>query len=194
MVTRRWTLGVLGAGAVGFSVGSLVTSRRSNGSRAPVPADVDEVLPPTSWGCGFDGQRIADRGDGTFLNPVFSGDRPDPSIIRDGDTYYLTFSSFDAYPGLMIWRSFDLVNWEPVGPVLHTAVGSVWAPDLIKHRDRFYIYIPARTADYKSIYAVWADSISGPWSEPVDLRLHDHIDPGHIVGEDGKRYLFLSNG
>jgi beta-xylosidase len=94
----------------------------------------------------------------------------------------------------MIWRSFDLVNWEPVGPALHTPVGSVWAPDLIRHGDRYYIYIPARTANYKSIYAIWADSISGPWSEPVDLQLHDHIDPGHIVGEDGKRYLFLSNG
>jgi beta-xylosidase len=192
MVTRRWTLGVLGAGAVGFSVGGPVTSGRADESMAR--AKTDETLPPTAWGSGFDGQRIADRGDGTFLNPVFSGDRPDPSIVRDGDTYYLTFSSFDAYPGLMIWRSHDLVNWEPVGPALHTPVGSVWAPDLIKHGDRYYIYIPARTAEYKSIYAISADSIFGPWSEPADLQLHDHIDPGHIMGEDGERYLFLSNG
>ena len=34
----------------------------------------------------------------------------------------------------------------------------------------------------------------GPWSEPIDLNLPAHIDPGHIVGEDGKRYLFLSGG
>jgi beta-xylosidase len=32
----------------------------------------------------------------------------------------------------------------------------------------------------------------GPWSDPIDLNLPAHIDPGHIVGEDGKRYLFLS--
>jgi beta-xylosidase len=191
MVTRRWTLGILGAGAVGFSVPGVMRSE----SRDDVAlTGGDDHLPPTEWGRGFDGQRISDRGDGTFLNPMFSGDHPDPSIIRDGDTYYLTFSSFDAYPGLMIWRSFDLVNWEPVGPALDTPVGSVWAPDLVKHDDRFYIYIPARTKDYRSIYAIWADSISGPWSEPVDLRLHDHIDPGHIVGEGGQRYLFLSNG
>jgi beta-xylosidase len=158
-------------------------------SRSPDASD-----PTDGWGKGCDGQRIADRGDGTFLNPIFSGDRPDPSIIRDGDAYYLTFSSFDAYPGCMIWRSYDLVNWEPVGPALSTPIGSVWAPDLIKHGDRYYVYIPARTAEYKSIYTVWADTIEGPWSEPVDLELPDHIDPGHIVGEDGKRYLFLSNG
>jgi hypothetical protein len=28
----------------------------------------------------------------------------------------------------------------------------------------------------------------------VDLKLPHHIDPGHVVGEDGKRYLFLSGG
>ena len=146
------------------------------------------------WGMGFEGQRIADRGDGTFLNPIFSGDHPDPAILRDGDTYYVTFSTFEAYPGLMIYKSVDLVNWEPVAPALHTYIGSVWAPDLIKHDGRYFMYIPARTRDYKSNYVIWADEIEGPWSEPVDLFLPDHIDPGHIVGEDGKRYLFLSNG
>ena len=34
-------------------------------------------------------QRQADLGDGTFLNPVFAGDRPDPSVLRDGEDYYL---------------------------------------------------------------------------------------------------------
>jgi hypothetical protein len=28
----------------------------------------------------------------------------------------------------------------------------------------------------------------------VDLKLPNHIDPGHAVGEDGKRYLFLNGG
>ena len=53
------------------------------------------------WGKGFEGQRIADLGDGTFLNPVFAGDRPDPTILKDGDDYYMTFSSFDSYPGIV---------------------------------------------------------------------------------------------
>jgi xylan 1,4-beta-xylosidase len=41
---------------------------------------------------------------------------------------------------------------------------------------------------------VTAKNPRGPWSEPVDLKLTRHIDPGHVVGEDGKRYLFLSGG
>ena len=88
------------------------------------------------------GTRTADRGDGTYLNPIMAGDHPDPSILKDGDDYYMTFSSFDAYPGLVIWHSRDLVNWEPVGPALFRNVGSVWAPDLVKHGRRYYIYFP----------------------------------------------------
>lgn len=189
-VSRRWTVGALGASVASLAAGGAAIRRPARAE--PCPKD-DEAAGP-EWGGGYDGQRIADLGDGRFLNPVFAGDHPDPSIVRDGEVYYLTFSSFDAYPGLMIWRSYDLVNWEPVGPALQTPIGSVWAPDLIKHGDRYYLYIPARTADYKSIYAIWSDSIEGPWSEPVDLELPDHIDPGHIVGENGRRYLFLSSG
>lgn len=146
------------------------------------------------WGRGFEGQRIADLGDGSFLNPVFSGDRPDPTILKDGDDYWMTFSSFDSYPGIVVWHSRDLVNWAPVGPALTTPVGSVWACDIAKHGSRYFIYFPARTPERRSNYVVHAKSMRGPWSEPIDLNLPRHIDPGHIVGEDGKRYLFLSGG
>jgi hypothetical protein len=30
----------------------------------------------------------------------------------------MTFSSFDSYPGIVVWHSRDLVNWQPVGPAL----------------------------------------------------------------------------
>src|SRR5687768_11433306 len=146
------------------------------------------------WGKSFEGQRIADLGDGNYLNPVFSGDRPDPTILKDGDDYWMTFSSFDSYPGIVIWHSHDLVNWAPVGPALTTPVGSVWACDIAKHDGRYFIYFPARTPARRSNYVVHAKSMRGPWSEPIDLDLPRHIDPGHIVGEDGKRYLFLSGG
>lgn len=145
------------------------------------------------WGVGVEGQRKADLGNGLYLNPIMPGDHPDPSILKDGDDYYMTFSSFDAYPGLVIWHSRDLVNWEPVGPALFKNVGSVWAPDLVKHRGRYYIYFPGIGRPSRSNYVVWADDIRGPWSEPIDLKV-GRIDPGHAVGPDGKRYLFLSAG
>lgn len=145
------------------------------------------------WGRGVEGQRKADLGDGSYLNPIVPGDHPDPTILKDGDDYYMTFSSFNSYPGLVIWHSTDLVNWVPIGPALRTNIGSVWAVDLCKHGDRYYIYMPA-AAEGKpwSIYVIWADDIRGPWSEPVDLEIPGCIDPGHVVGEDGRRYLFVN--
>ncbi|RXR06326.1 family 43 glycosylhydrolase [Pseudoxanthomonas composti] len=151
-----------------------------------------------AWKRGIEQQRQADLGDGTFLNPVLAGDHPDPSVLKDGQDYYLTLSSFDAYPGLPIWHSRDLVNWVPLGHAITRNLGAIWAPDLVKHQGRYYIYFPARTGGTegkrRSNYVVWADHIGGPWSEPVELGLPQYIDPGHAVGEDGKRYLFLSGG
>lgn len=149
---------------------------------------------------GPEGQRHADLGDGRFLNPVLAGDQPDPSVLRDRGAYYKVSSTFDYYPGLLIWASDDLVSWRPIGPALTKVVGTVFAPDLIKHDGRFFIYFPAvnygtypATVPRKSIYVVHADSMDGPWSDPVDLGIRN-IDPGHVVGEDGKRYLFLAEG
>ena len=85
------------------------------------------------FGSGVEGQRKADLGDGTFLNPIMAGDYPDPSVLKDGADYYMTFSSFDAYPGLQVWKSGDLVNWRPVTAALTKNVGSIWAPELTKH-------------------------------------------------------------
>jgi xylan 1,4-beta-xylosidase len=136
---------------------------------------------------GIEGQRRADLGDGTFLNPIVAGDHPDPTVLKDGDDYYMTFSSFYSYPGAVIWHSRDLVNWTPLAPALTQPLGSVWAMDLIKHKGRYYIYIPANNA----IFVIHAENIRGPWSDPIDLKISGCIDPGHAVGEDGKRYLFL---
>lgn len=145
------------------------------------------------WARGFENQRKADLGNGYYLNPVLAGNYADPSVLKDGDDYYMTHSSFDSYPGLLIWHSKDLVNWEPVTPALHKNVGTVWAPDIVRHSDRYYIYFPARKPGYASNYVVWADQITGPWSDPVDLKI-PRIDPGHAVGPDGRRYLFMSGG
>ena len=86
----------------------------------------------------------------------------------------------------------DLVNWAPICSALREYIGSVWALNLIKHAGRYYIYIPAVLADSMAIYVIHADDIRGPWSRPIDLGIPSAIDPGHAVGEDGKRYLFVN--
>jgi xylan 1,4-beta-xylosidase len=143
-------------------------------------------------GKGIEGQRRADLGNGTFLNPIVAGDHPDPTVLKDGNDYYMTFSSFFSYPGVIIWHSRDLVNWTPIGPAVTRPLGTIWAMDLVKHDGRFYIYIPASSEGRQSIFVIYADDIRGPWSDPIDLKVAGCIDPGHAVGEDGKRYLFFN--
>src|SRR5690606_32832448 len=115
MTTRRVFIAGAGAGSFGLLSGC------ASAIAAPAAARREGELTSAGlewshleWRRGFEGQRRADLGNGRYLNPIFSGDRPDPSIIKDGDTYYMTFSSFDAYPGLLIWASHDLVNWRPL--------------------------------------------------------------------------------
>ncbi|MBW8882858.1 MAG: family 43 glycosylhydrolase, partial [Asticcacaulis sp.] len=179
---------------------SLFTAMIAGAATAPLASAVAAATPKRrlpvvkpGWGTGVEGSRRADRGDGTYLNPIIAGDHPDPTILKDGNDYYMTFSSFFSYPGLVIWHSTDLVNWAPVGPALFKPLGTIWAVDLCKHNGRYFIYIPAAPdGNTWSIYAIFADNIAGPWSDPVDLKISGCIDPGHVVGEDGKRYLFVN--
>lgn len=120
---------------------------------------------------------------------VLTGDFPDPTIIRDGDYFYMTHSSHDYVPGLLIWRSRDLLNWERVGYALKRNIGDVWAPDLVKCAGRYYIYFPTERTNW----VVTAPRPEGPWSDPVDLQISG-IDPGHIASADGRRYLYQDEG
>ncbi len=121
---------------------------------------------------------------------LLHGDFPDPTIVRDGRDFYMTHSYADARtPGLLIWHSTDLYRWKPMGHALRRNLGAVAAPELVKYKDLFYLYFPARRTNW----VITAKSPAGPWSEPIDLKVGD-IDPGHVVGPDGTRYLYLSGG
>jgi len=125
---------------------------------------------------------------GVYHNPILGGDHPDGSPIRVGNDFYLTHSSFDYAPGLLIWHSKDLINWRPVAAALHRYYGTVWAPYLCEYQSHFYIYFPAGG----SLKVVHADHPTGPWSEPIDLGI-EAIDPAHIA-ENGRRFLHMVGG
>ena len=113
MTTRRQAMQAALAGAVALrtSIADAGTAELSEPSGSNKPSLL-------RWASGLEGQRKADLGNGQFLNPILAGDFPDPSILKDGDDYYMTHSSFDASPGLLIWHSRDLVNWRALRPAL----------------------------------------------------------------------------
>jgi beta-xylosidase len=138
----------------------------------------------------------ADRGDGTYRNPILFADYSDPDAIRVGDDFYMISSSFTAVPGIPILHSRDLVNWTLIGhalPRLDDAFatpqhgGGVWAPALRHHDGRFWIYYPDPD---RGIYLTTAAKAGGPWSTPVLVRGGKGlIDPCPLWDDDGRVYL-----
>lgn len=141
----------------------------------------------------------------TFQNPVLPGFNPDPSFVRVGDDYYLANSTFEWFPGVQLHHSRDLVNWRLVGHALTRTSqldlrgvadsGGVWAPSMSYADGRFWlIYTNIRTSGmgrrYKDIdiFLTTAETIEGPWSEPVFLNSIG-FDPALFHDDDGRKWL-----
>ena len=138
-----------------------------------------------------------DCGDGTYRNPIICADYSDPDVIRIGDDFYLTSSSFNCTPGLPILHSKDLVNWTLINHALknlpHPRYAEVqpgcgvWAPAIRFHDNKFWIFFP--TPD-EGIYVTTATHPAGRWSEPHLLQAGKGlIDPCPLWDDDGKAYL-----
>jgi len=141
---------------------------------------------------------VADRGDGTYRNPVIHADFSDPDAVRVGEDFYMTASSFNSAPGLPVLQSKDLVNWSVVGYVFRRQPpydvfdrpqhgGGVWAPSIRYHEGEFYIFYPDPD---RGIYVTKARAAAGPWSEPLLIKeAKGWIDPCPLWDDDGRAYL-----
>jgi xylan 1,4-beta-xylosidase len=136
-------------------------------------------------------------------NPILPGFHPDPSIIRVGEDFYLAVSTFEWFPGVSIYHSRDLQNWELAARPLNRisqldmkgndASGGVFAPCLSYDNGIFYlVYTNVRTHWYEFMdchnYLVTATDIRGQWSEPVYLHSLG-FDPSLFHDEDGRKWL-----
>ena len=138
-----------------------------------------------------------DQGDGMYRNPVIYADYSDPDVIRVGEDFYLTASSFNCTPGLPILHSQDLVNWTIINHALknlpHARYAQVqpgcgvWAPAMRYQAGQYWIFFPMPD---EGIFVVTADHPSGKWSEPRLVQEGKGlIDPCPLWDDDGNAYL-----
>ncbi|XEV05024.1 hypothetical protein FSHL1_010311 [Fusarium sambucinum] len=97
------------------------------------------------------------------VNPIIPGFAPDPSVIYVDGTYFLVNSSFHMFPGLPVYASRDLKEWNHIGNALSrpglmsfqrsmtklvdpdedgvniAAQGGLMAPSIRYHKGTFYI-------------------------------------------------------
>ena len=136
-------------------------------------------------------------GEDEYINPINAGFYPDPSITRAGDDYYMVHSSFTYYPGIPIFHSTDLVNWEQIGHVLdrpsqlpvdglRTSRG-VFAPTIEYHDSTFYVI--NTLVDSGGNFIVTTEDPAGDWSDPMWLNGVGGIDPSLFFDDDGTTYI-----
>jgi len=129
------------------------------------------------------------------INPILSGFYPDPSICRVGEDFYLVNSSFAYFPGVPIWHSKNLADWEQIGNVLDRASqiplnksghsGGIFAPTIRYYNGTFYMI--TTNVSGGGNFIVTAKDPAGPWSEPYYLNAPG-IDPSLFFDEEGSCY------
>lgn len=131
----------------------------------------------------------------TYRNPVIPGFYSDPSICRVGEDYYLITSTFEYFPGVPVFHSKDLVNWEQIGHCIHRPEQlpegiNTFAATIRYHEGTFYM-ITTNLAGKTGNYYVMATNPAGPWSDPIWINIGG-IDPDLFFDEDGKSYVISS--
>lgn len=134
---------------------------------------------------------------GEIRNPILPGFYPDPSICRVGDDFYMVTSSFSYFPGVPVFHSRDLQNWEQLGHVLERPEqapldsryisGGIYAPTIRYHDGLFYMI----TTNVSGVgdFVCTAERPEGPWSDIHVIHGAPGIDPSLFWDEDGTCYM-----
>ena len=150
-------------------------------------------------------ERLGFRPEQCYRNPILRGCRPDPSIVRTGNDYYLVNSSFFFFPGLPVCHSTDLIHWQEIGHVISNLEASglaslpggfgYWAPDISFFGGRYWVVATLRRnkKPYRLQMITSAADPRGPWDPPKFLPL-DGIDPSLFTDDDGRRYILVNPG
>jgi beta-xylosidase len=142
----------------------------------------------------------------TAHNPIIYADVPDISIIRVGNTYYMSSTTMHMSPGVPIMKSTDLVNWKLVSYAydilddtddlnLNNGKSSYgrgsWASSLRYHNGVYYVSTFAGNTGKTYIYTTH-NIEKGPW-KAISFKpsLHDH---SLFFDDDGKAYMIYGSG
>lgn len=132
-----------------------------------------------------------------YNNPIIPGFYPDPSICLVRKDYYLVNSSFEFFPGIPIWHSYDLVRWKQIGNVLNRfsqldlrrvkKSDGLGAATIRYHNGTYYLAVTESNHGFKNFF-VTATNPAGPWSDPIQVD-QGGIDASMFFDDDGKVYF-----
>lgn len=139
-------------------------------------------------------------------NPVIFADVPDMSMIRVGNTWYMSSTTMHMSPGVPIMKSTDLVNWKLVNYAYDTLANldqmnltngkntygrGSWASCLRYHKGTYYVTTFAQTTGKTHVYTT-KNIEKGPWKAiSFPPSIHDH---SLFFDDDGKVYMLYGAG
>lgn len=143
----------------------------------------------------------------TATNPVIYADVPDLSMIRVGNTYYMSSTTMHMNPGVPIMKSTDLVNWKLINYAYQTLEDNddklnldngkndygrgSWASSLRYHNGTYYVSTFSGTTGKTYIFST-KNLEKGPWKKNVlNASYHDH---SIFFDDDGKVYMIWGAG
>lgn len=140
------------------------------------------------------------QSESTFYNPIIAGWASDPSWCTNGEgDYYLVTSTFVYFPGVPIYHSRDLINWELKSYVLsresqlekmkgqHVS-GGIFAPAISYNPANKTYYMVTTNVGAGNFYVKTQDPL-GEWSDPIMLPSVGGIDPSFFFDDNGKAYI-----
>jgi beta-xylosidase len=145
--------------------------------------------------------------EGSFANPVYTQNFPDPHVIRVDGTFY-AFATNGSGRNVQTAESTDLVRWRQLPdamPALPRWVRlsnpDVWAPEVIDIDGRYLLYYTARDKESgrQCIGVAESDQPQGRYTHPSDTPLICQVDQGGSIDanpfrdEDGTLYLYWKN-
>jgi len=110
-------------------------------------------------------------------NPIIWADVPDMSMIRVGDTYYMSSTTMHMSPGVPIMKSKDLINWQIVNYAYDTLANvdaltlsngkndygkGSWASSIRYHSLTYYVSTFAQTTGKTYVFST-KDIEKGSW-------------------------------
>ncbi|MBN2805543.1 MAG: glycoside hydrolase 43 family protein [Prolixibacteraceae bacterium] len=140
------------------------------------------------------------------VNPIIYADVPDLSMIRVGDTYYMSSTTMHMSPGVPIMKSKDLTNWELVSYAydilddvdsLNLVNGKTsygrgsWASCLRYHKGVYYVSTFSSTTNKTYIFST-KNIEKGPWTK-ISFSPSYH-DNNIFFDDDGKIYMIWGAG
>ncbi|KZT18301.1 glycoside hydrolase family 43 protein [Neolentinus lepideus HHB14362 ss-1] len=150
-----------------------------------------------------------------YKDPIIPGFNPDPSCTRVGDQFYCVNSSFNSFPGIPVYTSRDLINWEQIGKLIICNVLSrpeqlpqmaqiygftsgIWASTIRYNNGTFYVtttlvwdkFAQDDPMRWDNMMFTTRNIYGDNWSDPV------HFSPGFqgydvslFWDDDGKTYV-----